>query len=347
MSVWNDILSEAPNLATVIETHAGDTSAILARAARMLGQAEHIVFCGVGTGLNSCIPAVYYLLARGKAAHYLDATEAIYDVVPGLRGAAIVLNTRSGETAELIKLAALAKAAGLPTIAVTNEPSSTVGQLADLTVPTHSRWDDLIVLSAYGGMLATELLLASHIVGETPAMLADLRPVPAQVEATLNAAVAIREELVELVGTARPIYLLGRGASLAAAISGELVLEEMSKRPAIGMAGGAFRQGPFEVVDENFRAIVFEGSGPTVGLNRSLATTLLDSGARIIWIGATPIEGALCLPLPTLPAHALALLEIVPCHVLAYDLALSAGIEPGSVRFIKRVITSEEGLPNR
>src|ERR1035437_7419954 len=152
--------------------------------------------------------------------------------------------------------------------------------------------------------------------------------------------------MVALIGGARPIYLLGRGASLATAISGELVLEEMSKRPAIGMAGGAFRQGPFEVVDETFRAIVFEGAGPAAGLNRSLARTLLDSGARIIWIGAPPIDGGLCLALPALPSHALTLLEIVPCHVLAHDLARAAGIEPGSVRFIKRVITSEDGLPN-
>jgi glucosamine--fructose-6-phosphate aminotransferase (isomerizing) len=346
MSVWNDIESEAPNLAQVLDAHERDTSGVVARAADVLRQANQIVYCGVGTGLNSCIPAVYYLLANGKAAQYLDATEAVYDVLPGLSAAAIVLNTRSGETAELVKLAQMATATGIPTVAVTNEPASTVGQLADIVVPTHSRWDELVVLSAYGGMLATELLVAGRIVGKQAEMVRDLRQAVHAVEATLARAVEAREEMRALVGDARPIYLLGRGASLAAALSGQLVLEEMSKRPAIGMAAGLFRQGPFEVVDESFRAIIFEGVGPHAALNRSLAQTLLECGARLIWIGGTRIDGALNLHLPDLPAHALELPAVVPCHVLAHDLARAAGIEPGTVRFIKRVITSEEGLPN-
>ena len=50
------------------------------------------------------------------AGFYLDATEAIYDVVPGLSKAAIVLNTRSGETAELVAIDEHALGVAAPTV---------------------------------------------------------------------------------------------------------------------------------------------------------------------------------------------------------------------------------------
>jgi hypothetical protein len=37
--------------------------------------------------------------------------------------------------------------------------------------------------------------------------------------------------------------------------------------------------------------------------------------------------------------------EIIPCQVLSHDLAGRAGITPGSVRYIRKVITGEEGIP--
>lgn len=50
------------------------------------------------------------------------------------------------------------------------------------------------------------------------------------------------------------------------------------------------------------------------------------------------------IPLPNLPAHILLLLEIAPTQVLAYELAVHDGIEPGQVQYIQRVITSEHGI---
>ncbi len=63
-------------------------------------------------------------------------------------------------------------------------------------------------------------------------------------------------------------------------------------------------------------------------------------------IGTTTLPGALNLSMPDLPPHVLPLLEVVPCQVLAHDLAVQADIQPGRVRYIQQVITTEAGLPN-
>ncbi len=346
MSAWNDVLSQVENLRAVVEAHARASREDVEQAAAILRRAGSIVYSGVGSGLNACLPAAHYLMERGIPAWTLDATEAIYGLSAGLKHSALVLNTRSGETVELVKLAEIARREGIPTLAVTNEPGSTVGRMANACLPTYSRWDELVVISAYQGMLATELLLAAQVAGQFDAMLADLRRAAEAMSGVLQEVLNQRAALVELFREARPITLLGRGPSIAAALAGELALEEMARRPAVAMVSGLFRQGPIEVVDRSFRALMFEGTGERARLNALLARRLIEQGAGLAWIGPTRLEGALSISLPDLPAHALATLEAVPGYVLAHDLALAAGIEPGSVRYIQKVITTEEGLPN-
>jgi glucosamine--fructose-6-phosphate aminotransferase (isomerizing) len=344
MSVWDEILSQPENILQVIQAHEHSDRQALEIAARLAAGSTRLIFTGVGSGLNATIPAVYYLMSRGRAAEYIDSTELVYNLHPGMAGSLLVLNTRSGETAELIRTAELANQAGVPTVAVTNEPESTVARLATVCLPTHSRWDDLVVISAYGGMLVSELVLASYLEGQLDALLSEFKEIPSAVESTLQETIQHRHETCDLFADSRPVYLLGRGPSIASTHGGALVVEEMSRRPATPMAAGLFRQGPVEVVDEGFRALIFEGRGEPARLTKILAARLIQVGAGIAWVGSSQLDGALGIHLPELPDYLLPLLEIVPCQVLAYDLALRAGITPGSVRYIQKVIIGEEGL---
>jgi len=344
MSVWNDILSNPANLQNVIAAFTEGDQAELRRAAGIIQKAGRVVFAGVGSGMNACIPAVYYLMGRGFPAEFLDATEAAYGLFPGLKSSALVLNTRSGETAEVIRLGQQAQAAGIPVITVTNEPGSAAGRLADVCLSNHSRWDELVVISAYLGMLTAELVLAAAVAGETDLMLQDLHVASVALAGTLRQSIQIRQALLDLTVKANPIYLLGRGPSLASAYGGALVIQETSRRSCLAMATGLFRQGPIEAVNEDFRAIVFEGCGDTAALSAHLCQELLKTGARLAWLGHSHLPGALNFALPELPAHILPLLEVIPTQVLAYDLALADGIQPGTVRHIQQVITTEEGI---
>lgn len=347
MSVWEDILAQVDNYRRVIEHHTRYGAAVFKSAARLAEKFDEVVFTGVGSGLNATIPAYYYLMQQGKPAQYIDTTELIYGLMPGIKDKLLVLNTRSGETAELIRAAELARRAGIATIAVTNEPKSSVAKLADVCIPTYSRWDQLVVISAYGGMLATELLLSSVFIGKFDEMLEQLQCIPTIVEQVLQETIAKREELCEFIGEYRPIYMLGRGASLASAFGGALVIEETSRRPVVPMASGLFRQGPIEVADLNFRAIVFEGTCETKHLSRRLAEDLIAKGCGIVWVGNRPIRDAFNINIPDLTGYLLPTVEIIPSQVLAHDLAVRAGITPGSVRYIEKVITSEEGIQKR
>jgi len=344
MTVWDDILSNPSNLRSIIRSHAAGDPVSLKQAAALIHKAGRVVFAGVGSGMNACIPAVYYLMGHGFPAEYLEATEAAYGLFNGLKNCVVVLNTRSGETAEVIRLGERARAANLPVITVTNEPGSTAGRLANVCLSNHSRWDDLVVISAYIGMLSAELVLAGMVVGQPDAMLLDLQDAAFAMDAILQQAIDQREEMLALLRHASPLYLLGRGPSLASAHGGALVIQETARRSCLAMATGLFRQGPIEAVNQDFRAIVFEGYDETSALSHRLCQELLDNQAGLAWVGRSNLKGALNFTLPELPAHVLPLLEILPCQVLAYDLAVDAGIQPGHVRHIQRVITTEAGI---
>ena len=116
MSVWDDILSQPENILQVIQAHERSDRRALEMAARLAAKSTRFIFTGVGSGLNATIPAVYYLMSRGRAAEYIDSTELVYNLHPGMAGSLLVLNTRSGETAELIGAAELAVQAGVPTV---------------------------------------------------------------------------------------------------------------------------------------------------------------------------------------------------------------------------------------
>jgi glucosamine--fructose-6-phosphate aminotransferase (isomerizing) len=178
-------------------------------------------------------------------------------------------------------------------------------------------------------------------------MLQDLRAAADEMQVVFNRALQNRQEASAMFGDERPIYLLGRGASYASTLAGTLVLEEMARQNAIPMAGGLFRQGPIEVVDNRFTAILFEGAAQPAALSLSLGKDLVSAGGQVYWIGSAELPGALNLNLPKLPGHVLPLLEVIPLHMLAFDLAEKQGYEPGTVRYIQKVITTETGLPNQ
>jgi glucosamine--fructose-6-phosphate aminotransferase (isomerizing) len=194
-------------------------------------------------------------------------------------------------------------------------------------------------------MLVSELVLASYLEGQLEALFSELKDAPQAVESTLKESIQHREELYDLFTGAHPIYLLGRGPSIASAHGGALVIEETSRHPVTPMATGLFRQGPIEVVDEHFRAMIFEGAGEPARLTRILAAELIKKGGGIAWVGNGELSEAIQIHLPELPAYLYPLVEIIPCQILAHDLAQRAGITPGSVRYIQKVTTGEEGIP--
>ena len=348
--LWQDIQAQADNLRSVIEHLYGDERPRLEAAARFIRNDRPTAFIGVASAAYLCMPAQYYLGQNGRYASVVYAADALYHLLPMLRHANVVINSRSGETAEIVRLSQALADEGIPFLAITNEPESTLARQARHIVWSRTRKDELVSINVVTGMMTTTLAVAACSLGQFDALHQALELLPGMLDDTLRRSEEARERMLGLFAGVRPIHLLWRGASKAAAYCGRLALEEIARTPGVPVEGSEFRQGPNEVVDARFGAVVFAPGSKPGQLSRSLARDLLHQGGRVMLVGDTQEglpDGSLALPLPALADVLAPVLQIVPLQVLAYALAESQGYAPGEVRYITKVITTEEGIPRQ
>ena len=346
--LWQDIQAQGANLRQVIDHLYGAEYENLEAAVSFLKNDKPIVFIGMTSAAYLCHPAEHYLGSLGRLATVMQASDALYSQLPALHNANVVFNSRSGETAEVVKLADALKAEGIPFLAMTNDPKSTLAQSADHVLWVNSRHDDLVSINIVTAMIVATLILAAEAQGQGATLRSDLDLLPDLMDQVVATAWQQADVLFEMFGKVNPIYFLHRGGSKGAANCARLVIEEVSRRPAIAMESGEFRQGPIEVVDENFGAMVYVLDGTMGWLNCQLAGDIRASKGQVYLIGtehACDGKQAISFETPNPGSIFQPVFELVPAQVLAYKLAEAQGLEPGNVRYISRVITTETGLP--
>ena len=346
-----DILAQGENIRNVVTSLYGEERERLEGAAQFLRNDLPINLVGVASARYVCTLTEHFLSERGRFARVITASDAIYSLSSVLKNANIVINSRSGQTAEIIKLAQLLVDEKIPFVAVTNEPGSQLAKLATYCVWSHARPDDLVSINVVTGMMTTTLALAAAVVGELDRQRALFEGLEGWMHDILLRAWKNTPDWQILFNGLRPIYLLYRGYSKAAAQCGRLVLEEVARTPAITLEAAEFRQGPNEVIDDRFGSVVFVPDGRQGELNLSLIHDILESGGRVLALGKVDSLAGhpdlRSLTIPTQIDHFFPILAVIPLQILAYTLAQSQGYSPGEVRYITKVILSEEGIPRK
>ena len=349
--LWSDIQEQGKNLRHVVRRLYGEERPRLETAARFLRNDRPIALIGVASAEYLCMPAAAYLGEHGRFATTLCAADAIYSMLPALRGANVVINSRSGETAEVVKLGRALAAERIPFITITNEPESTLAGLADGIVWTDTHKDELVSINVVTGMMTATLALAAAALGKLDELRPELERLAEAMDGVVARAAAQAERFQALFEGMRPLYLLYRGHAKGAAYCGRLALEEISRTPSIAMDAAEFRQGPNEVIDERFAAVIFCAAGKQGELNLSLAGDIQNSGGRVMLVGESrPVSGGareLVFEIPGFSDALRPVLEVVPVQVLAYKLAQAQGYPPGETRYITKIILTEEGIPNQ
>jgi glucosamine--fructose-6-phosphate aminotransferase (isomerizing) len=136
----------------------------------------------------------------------------------------------------------------------------------------------------------------------------------------------------------RHLFLVGRGASLAAVGTGALIVKESDHFHAEGMSSASFRHGPFEMLSEETFVLVFSGDAKTRDLNLRLLTDIKQQGGRAELIGEkASLE---CFRL-TDGGGIRPILEVLPVQMITLALAALAGREPGKFELATKVTTTE------
>jgi glucosamine--fructose-6-phosphate aminotransferase (isomerizing) len=286
-----------------------------------------VVLTGMGGSFEALHPLHLRLTGHGFTSVVVETSELIHYQPALLKGKPLVVVSQSGRGAEVVRLLEMAEA---PAIAVTNTPGSPLAERARCVVMTRAGEEWTVSCKTYVTTLAALEWLGAALCGETSAWGDRVE----QARRYLNGWQAHVAEWVRLAEGIEHLFLVGRGASLAAAGTGGLILKESAHFHAEGMSSAAFRHGPLEMLARNVLVCVFEGDERTAGLNRGLAADIERSGGRAALIG----PGA---TLPALRVAADPILEILPVQMLSLALGARAGHEPGRFTRLTKVTTVE------
>ena len=166
--------------------------------------------------------------------------------------------SQSGETADTLAAARLARRRGSRLLALTNVVGSSLAREADEVLYTWAGPEISVASTkAYIAMLVGECLLALRLgrsrgvigPGRERALVEELRTLPAKAAAVLADQEPLRR-LAEELAEASSVYYIGRGLDYATAMEGALKLKEISYIHAEAMPAGELKHGTLALVTE-------------------------------------------------------------------------------------------------
>lgn len=334
--------AQAASLVQVLEHQCGEGYEALVRAAELIRSRVQVVITGMGASFFAALPLESQLCEQGINAVAVEAGELLHFRQSAYRDAVVLAVSRSGESIEIAKLLELVKGRQ-PVIGVCNRPQSRLAREAEVALSIGSMEDDIVALQTYTGTVLTLTLLGSAVEDSLARTKLEIERLLPGFDQLVRSSLASLRDWDEFLQPGASLYLLARGASQASALEGALLFNEVAKFPAVAMATATFRHGPVEVVEENFRGLIFAPEGETQRLNVGLARDIVRFGGQVRIIGPLA-DDAIEMPvisLPSMRAQWAPLFEVVPVQAAALRLAELRGVVPGSFRIAPPVALDE------
>lgn len=301
---------------------------------------DQVVLTGMGSSFHGLYPLLLQLTSAGYPVILLETSELVYYHRLLLNsGSLIIAVSQSGRSAEVVRLLKENRRRA-QIIAVTNTANSPLARRSDAVILTHAGEEFSVSCKTYVCALLALQFLGDHLCGvgrvrrqRDPTSI--VRPVTHYLARWKE---HVQSMLPHLIGV-RQIFLVGRGASLAAVGTGALILKESTQFPSEGLSSAAFRHGPFEMVGPETFVLIFAGDTRTRDLNKGLLVDVRANNGRAELV--TPDSGDCVYCLPKVPVGILPILEILPVQMLTLALAAINGRPPGQFRLASKITTTE------
>lgn len=290
------------------------------------------------------------------------ASEYVYRSTHTIQDPGVLVISQSGETADTLAGLREAKARGLPTLAITNNPHSSMALEADASLPTCAGPEKAIpATKSFTTQLAVLYSLALYLARIRGRMTSptveshteDLRRLPALLESALERWQQQIAALVPSLKGSRAFLYLGRGVHYAIAREGALKLKESAYLQAEGYPAGELKHGPNALVSPDAPLVVIatrDPSDPDVMLRYRKVMQLMKDmraqGATLLVIATEGDEEAAglanyCIEVPKTEDMLATMLEVVPLQLLAYHLAIQNGVDVDHPRNLTKAVLHE------
>jgi len=298
----------------------------------------------------------------GLAVDVEYASEYSYRSTYTLHDPGVLVISQSGETADTLAALREAKSRGLVTLAITNNPESTMAREADSSLPTIAGREKAIpATKSFTTQLCVLYLLTLYLArlgGRMTAQTASshlehLEALPGALANSLERWETQVREIAEKTQSARGFLYLGRAIHYAIAREGALKLKESAYIQAEGYPAGELKHGPNALVSADAPLVVLatrDESDPDSVLRYQKTLQLMrdmqEQGARIISITTEGDDEAAQLSqhsvaVPAVSEFLLPLLEVVPLQLFAYFTAILHGVNVDAPRNLVKAVVTE------
>jgi len=274
---------------------------------------------------------------------------------PIIAGSTITLAiSQSGETADTLAAANLAKDRGSRLLALTNVVGSTLSRDADDILYTRAGPEISVASTkAYLTMLLGEYLMAfalgehrgvidpedhSHLVEA-------LRHLPVKIEEVLETDPA-EQMVAERFAGHEDVYFIGRGLDNAVAMEGSLKMKEISYIHSEAMPAGELKHGTLALVTEGTPVVVVITQSDTYDKTVSAIQEVKARGAFVVAVAFEDDEQIAkhadeVLRIPRVVDLLSPVVAIVPLQLLAYHVANARGHDIDQPRNLAKSVTVE------
>jgi glucosamine--fructose-6-phosphate aminotransferase (isomerizing) len=304
------------------------------------GKFHRVVLTGMGASFHGLYPLNLDLISHGVTALMVETSELVHYKNRFFDPKTLIIAvSQSGRSVEMLRLIERNRGRS-SVIAVTNTAQSPLAAHATTTVLTRAGHEFSVSCKTYVTALMT-LKWLGDILCER-----DERHTRRELKRAAPAVAAYLVDwkdhvsaLIQALEDIRHLFVVGRGASLAAVGTGALIVKEADHFHAEGMSSAAFRHGPFEMLGNEVFVLVFCGDPKTRELNRRLLCDIQQHGGHAELVGASAaIE---CFRLAEFGNAIRPILEILPVQMITLALAVRAGREPGKFELASKVTITE------
>jgi glucosamine--fructose-6-phosphate aminotransferase (isomerizing) len=266
----------------------------------------------------------------------------------------VIVISQSGETADTLAAARLAKRNGAQIVAITNAPGSTLSREADAVIYTYAG-PEIAVASTKAFttqmvclyLLALELgRLRGTLDGEAyQKHIAALAAVPEQARQLLGRTETIQKFASRQFNKTK-MFFMGRQFDYPVSMESALKLKEISYTHSEAFAAGELKHGPIALVDSGTLVTSFATQRP---LFEKMASNIRETSSRgasslvITWDGNDFFDSVAdeTFTLPETPDCLSPLLSVIPAQLFAYYCAVQRGNDPDKPRNLAKSVTVE------
>lgn len=297
------------------------------------GRFKYVVIAARGTSDNAARYAQYLFGSHNhlQVALATPSLFSLYEMPPDLSEALVIGISQSGQSPDIVSVLTEAHRQGRPTLAITNEPQSPLGQSAEYRIPLHAGTEKAVAATkTYTASLAALAMLSCHLQNQSNRF-EQLLQIPAVMRTTLeNTEVCIGR--TERYRYMEHCSVIGRGFNYATAFEVALKVKELTRVVAEPYSSADFRHGPIATVTQGFPLILIALAGAVSKDMADLIAHLQTLQAELITISDDPellSSSRFPLTIPKgLPEWLTPLVSVLPGQLFALNLALARGLNP-------------------